>query len=111
MGPEQAPPPILAVHPDGSRPPLVFFHTWFHEADHLQSLGQELGGDQPLYAVDHPPSDGALPEDLTLNRTLDFCRAQAMCDRGALLAVLSRTALSRRCGTSASPGGGAPLLR
>ena len=64
MGPEQAPPPIVAVHPDGSRPPLVFFHTWFHEADHLQALGQELGDDQPLYAVDHPPPDGPLPEDL-----------------------------------------------
>ncbi len=64
MGPEQAPPPIVAVHPDGSLPPLVFFHTWFHEADRLQALGQELGDDQPLYAVDHPPPDGPLPEDL-----------------------------------------------
>ena len=30
---------LIAVNEQGTKPPIVFFHTWDNEADHLRRLG------------------------------------------------------------------------
>lgn len=52
---------VVAVNEGGARPPVVFFHTWESEADHLRALGVALGPDQPLFGIEPPDTDGPLP--------------------------------------------------
>ncbi len=54
---------VVRVNPDGTRTPIVFFSTWVQTVDPLGPLGAELGPDQPLIGVEHPPLDGPMPED------------------------------------------------
>lgn len=68
MAPKAAEEPetaIISWHTDGALPPVVFFHSWTADAGHLRHLADELGPDQPLYGIEHPPTDGPLPDDLT----------------------------------------------
>ncbi|HEV7721900.1 MAG TPA: thioesterase domain-containing protein [Iamia sp.] len=54
----------VRVNENGSQRPVVFFNTWVDAAEGLQRLGAELGPDQPLVGIEHPPMDGPLPRDL-----------------------------------------------
>ena len=51
---------VVVVNEQGSRPPVVFFHTWLTEAEHTRMLGEALGPDQPLYGIE-PPADDLPP--------------------------------------------------
>lgn len=54
---------MVSFNEDGNLPPVVFFHTWSSEREHLRALAALLGPDQPLYGIEPPPSvEGAMPE-------------------------------------------------
>jgi aspartate racemase len=56
-------PAVVSFNENGDRPPVVFFHTWDNEVDHLRALAGFLGPRQPLYGIE-PPTAGktAMPE-------------------------------------------------
>ncbi|HMJ75068.1 MAG TPA: thioesterase domain-containing protein [Iamia sp.] len=56
--------PPIRVNENGTQTPVVFFNTWVDAAGGLQRLGAELGPDQPLVGIEHPPLDGPMPQDL-----------------------------------------------
>jgi aspartate racemase len=56
-------PAVLSYNEKGDRAPVVFFHTWDNETDHLQALAGFLGAHQPLYGIEPPtPGDATMPE-------------------------------------------------
>ena len=59
---DPARPDVVVVNESGTKPPVVFFHTWLTETRHKHTLGAFLGPDQPLYGIEPPrPEDGPLP--------------------------------------------------
>jgi thioesterase domain-containing protein len=62
---------LVAVNEHGAEPPVVFFHTWDDEAEHLRRLGCALGPGQPLYGIE-PPDGVDAPFPRRVNDWVDY---------------------------------------
>ncbi|MEY2434350.1 MAG: phthiocerol/phenolphthiocerol synthesis type-I polyketide synthase [Acidimicrobiaceae bacterium] len=47
---------MVSFNERGQLPPVVFFHMWDAESDHLNALAETLGPEQPLHGI-QPPSN------------------------------------------------------